>query len=94
MLRLGSFLKEEATEMAENAEEVVEQLSTSHLKLILGDSRLSSSPLGTAFRVPLFLNSRTYINITGLCFNIHVCMYAYIYVCDISNECQVSLLQY
>ena len=41
MLRVGSFFKEEATEMAEYAEEVVEQLSTSHLKLILGDSRLS-----------------------------------------------------
>lgn len=29
---------EEATEMAEKAEDVVQQLSTSHLKLILGDS--------------------------------------------------------
>jgi hypothetical protein len=32
------FFVEEAIEKAEYAEEVVEQLSTSHLKLIFGDS--------------------------------------------------------
>ncbi|KAE8676264.1 hypothetical protein F3Y22_tig00111621pilonHSYRG00406 [Hibiscus syriacus] len=38
MLQLRSFLDEEVIDIPEKAEEVVVQLSTSHLKLILGDS--------------------------------------------------------
>ena len=36
-----SFLVKEANDIAEKAEEVVEKLPTSHLKLILGESLLS-----------------------------------------------------
>ena len=46
--------------MPEKAEEVVEQLSTSHLKLILGDSLLSWLLSGTAFWAPRFLKCKTW----------------------------------
>jgi hypothetical protein len=56
---LRSIFLEEAFEMPEWAEEVVEHLSTSHLKLILGDSMLSSSSSGTDLRVARLLSCRT-----------------------------------